>query len=255
MKIDILTLFPEMFTGPLEESILGRAREKEIVQIDIRDLREYTQGRHRKADDRPYGGGPGMVMKPEPIFEAVKHLTRGDSPRKTTASCARVIFLSPQGEVFTQDKAQELAGEKHLIFICGHYEGIDERAVRKLATDEISIGDYVLTGGELPAMVVTDALVRLLPGVLGGENSAKQDSFSKEIFDCPHYTRPALYRQEKVPEVLLSGNHEEIEKWRRREALRKTFLKRPDLINKAELTQEDKDFLDKCSQDEGDFGK
>ena len=239
MKIDILTLFPKMFEGPLQESIIGRAKSKGIVRIEVHDLRKFTRNRHRQADDRPYGGGPGMVMKPEPLFEAVEYITgRKASPQRDRG--ARVILMSPQGKTFAQGKAQELAGERHLIFICGHYEGIDERVGKKLASEELSLGDYVLTGGELAAMVVVDAVVRLLPGALGAEESARKDSFSEKLLDHPHYTRPAVYREMKVPQVLLSGNHGEIEKWRRQEALQQTLLKRPDLIKKANLSEEDK---------------
>ena len=244
MKIDILTLFPKMFEGPFKESIIERAKGKGIVRIEVHDLRKFTRNRHRQADDRPYGGGPGMVMKPEPLFEAVEYIT-GRASSQLRDQGVRVILMSPQGKTFAQEKAQELAGERHLILICGHYEGIDERAGKKLAADELSIGDYVLTGGELAAMVVVDAVVRLLPGALGAEESARKDSFSEELLDCPHYTRPAVYREMKVPGVLLSGNHGEIKKWRRQEALRQTFLKRPDLIEKADLSEEDKRFLGK----------
>ncbi|MCD5397660.1 tRNA (guanosine(37)-N1)-methyltransferase TrmD [candidate division NPL-UPA2 bacterium] len=242
MKIDILTLFPKMFEGPFRESIMGRVRSKGIVRIEVHDLRKFTRDRHRQADDRPYGGGPGMVMKPEPLFEAVEYIT-GRKTSQLRNQGVRVILMSPQGKTFIQEKARELAGEKQLILICGHYEGIDERAGKKLATDELSLGDYVLTGGELAAMVVVDAVVRLLPGALGAEESVKKDSFSEELLDCPHYTRPAVYREMKVPEVLLSGNHGEIEKWRRQEALRQTFLRRPDLIEKADLSEEERKFL------------
>ena len=250
MNIDILTLFPKMFEEPFRESIIGRGRSKGVVHIDVHDLREFTRNRHRKADDCPYGGGPGMVMKPEPVFEAVEYI-KGRADCQSRDCRMRVILMSPQGKTFTQDKAKELAEEKHLIFICGHYEGIDERVGEKLATDELSIGDYVLTGGELAAMVVVDAVVRLLPGALGAKESAREDSFSEELLDYPHYTRPAIYREMKVPEVLLSGNHGEIEKWRRQEALRQTFLKRPDLIEKADLTEEDKKFLGKLNEKQG----
>ncbi len=242
MKIDILTLFPEMFEGPLKESIIGKAAGNGVVKIETHDIRQFTRDRHGQADDRPYGGGPGMVMKPEPVFEAVEYITGRETCRSIDRR-VRIIFMSPQGETFTQEKAGELAEERHLIFICGHYEGIDERVGEKLATDEISIGDYVLTGGELAAMVVVDAVVRLLPGALGAEDSARKDSFSEKLLDYPHYTRPAVYRGMEVPGVLLSGNHGEIDKWRRQEALRRTLSRRPDLIEKADLSEEDKEFL------------
>lgn len=245
MRIDILTLFPKMFQGPLNESMLGRAKKAGLVKINIHDLRHFTHNQHRKADDRPYGGGPGMVMKPEPIFEAVEFIGQGPT---------RIILMSPQGETFSQEKAKELAAETHLLFICGHYEGVDERVRQKLITDELSIGDYVLTGGELAAMVVIDALVRLVPGVLGKSESATKDSFYQELLDCPHYTRPPVYRGMEVPQVLLSGDHQEIQKWCRREAIRQTFLKRPDLLEGANLTEEDKRFLKevKGKRDGGD---
>ena len=248
MKIDVLTLFPGMFEVPFKESIIGRAVSRGVARIEVHDLREYTRNPHRQADDRPYGGGPGMVMKPEPVFEAVECIT-GRFPGQSGGQRTRVILMSPQGETFTQGKAEELAGEEYLFFICGHYEGIDERVGTKLATDEISIGDYILTGGELAAMVVVDAVVRLLPGALGAKESAEKDSFSEKLLDHPHYTRPASYREMKVPEVLLSGNHGEIEKWRRREALRQTFLRRPDLIEEADLTEEERKFLGKLKKE------
>jgi len=242
MKIDILTLFPKMFEVPFKESIIGRAENRGVVRIEVHDLREFTRNRYRQADDRPYGGGPGMVIKPEPVFEAVEYIT--DQAACESTDCqVRVILMSPQGKTFTQEKAKELVGERHLVFICGHYEGIDERVREKLAADELSIGDYVLTGGELAAMVVVDAVVRLLPGALGKKESAMEDSFSGKLLDWPHYTRPEVYREMKVPGVLLSGNHGKIEKWRRQEALRQTFLKRPDLIEEAGLSEEDREFL------------
>ncbi|MCK4326165.1 tRNA (guanosine(37)-N1)-methyltransferase TrmD [bacterium] len=236
MRIDILTLFPKMFQGPLDESILGRAKKAGLVEINIHDIRQFTHNRHLKADDRPYGGGPGMVMKPQPIFEGVEFIcSRAGQPR--------IILMSPQGKTFSQEKAMELAKESNLLFICGHYEGIDERVRQKLITDELSIGDYVLTGGELPAMVVIDALVRLIPGVLGKGESVRRDSFYQQLLDFPHYTRPPVYLGMRAPQVLLSGNHCEIQNWRRREAIRQTFLRRPDLLKQANLTEEDKRFL------------
>ena len=237
MRIDVLTLFPEMFQGPLDESMLGRAKKAGLVEINIHDIRQFTHNQHRQADDRPYGGGPGMVMKPEPIFEAVEFI-------RSRVGQPRIILMSPQGETFSQKKAKELAEENDLTFVCGHYEGVDERVRQKLVADEISIGDYVLTGGELAAMVVIDALVRLIPGVLGKRESIMKDSFYQELLDCPHYTRPPIYRGMKVPQVLLSGDHQAIQKWCRREAIRQSFLKRPDLLKRANLTEEDKKFLE-----------
>ena len=220
MKIDVLTLFPEMFAGPLDESIVKRARAAGLLDLSIHDLRDYTHDRHRTVDDKPFGGGPGMLLKPEPIFEAVEHLARGET---------RVILLSPAGRKFNQRLARELAPEKHLLLICGSYEGFDERVREALADDDLSIGDYVLTNGALPAMVIIDAVIRLLPGVLGDDESSRDESFSHGSLEYPQYTRPAEFRGMKVPEVLLSGNHAETEKWRREEATKKTKERRPDL--------------------------
>ena len=244
MKIDILTLFPNMIKGPLKESILKRAQEKRLVRINVLDIRSFTHNRHRTADDAPYGGGAGMVLKPEPIFEAVESLIK-QAPSKdkglkpVACDLQRIILLTPQGERFDQGMAKRMAKEKHLIFICGHYEGIDER-VRRIVTDEISIGDYVLTGGELASLVVIDALVRLIPGVLGKEESIIRDSFYDGLLDYPHYTRPEEYRKMRVPSVLLSGHHERIAKWRRKEALRRTLKSRPDLVEEIKLSNEDR---------------
>ncbi|MCK4648327.1 tRNA (guanosine(37)-N1)-methyltransferase TrmD [bacterium] len=237
MKIDILTLFPNMVKGPLKESILKRAQEKRLVRINVLDIRSFTHNRHRTADDAPYGGGAGMVLKPEPIFEAVESIKKSDI--RYQKSDIRVILLTPQGERFNQGMAKRMAKEKHLIFICGHYEGIDER-VKRIVTDEISIGDYVLTGGELASLVVIDALVRLIPGVLGKEESIICDSFYSGLLDYPHYTRPEEYRKMRVPSVLLSGNHERIARWRRKEALRRTLKRRPDLLEEIKVSNEDK---------------
>ncbi len=221
MKIDVLTLFPGMFPGPLDESIIKRACESGRLRLGIRDLRDYTHDRHRKVDDRPFGGGPGMLMKPEPLFEAVEDL-RGEK--------TRVILTSPAGRPFRQEIARELAGEDHLLLICGNYEGFDERVRVRLVDDEISIGDYVLTNGALPAMVIIDAVTRLLPGVLGDDESSVDESFSESLLEYPQYTRPAEFRGIKVPEVLLSGNHGEIEKWRAAQATQRTAERRPDLL-------------------------
>ncbi|MCJ7839619.1 tRNA (guanosine(37)-N1)-methyltransferase TrmD [Lederbergia sp. NSJ-179] len=224
MKIDILTLFPEMFTGVLGASILKKAEEKQAVSYSLENFRRFSDNKHKTVDDYPYGGGAGMVLKPQPIFDAVSHLT----DKSTTKP--RIILLCPQGERFDQKKAEELAKEEHLIFICGHYEGYDERIREHLVTDEISIGDYVLTGGELGAMVVIDAVVRLLPGVLGNEESPIHDSFSTGLLEHPHYTRPADFRGMKVPDILLTGNHAKIEEWRREQSLKRTKERRPDLL-------------------------
>ncbi|MGV4964419.1 tRNA (guanosine(37)-N1)-methyltransferase TrmD [Priestia aryabhattai] len=233
MKIDVLSLFPSMFDGVFGESILKKAQEKNAVELNVVNFREYSTNKHQNVDDYPYGGGAGMVLTPQPIFDAVEKLTE-------TAKKPRVILLCPQGERYTQAKAEELAAEEHLIFICGHYEGYDERIREQLVTDEISIGDYVLTGGELGAMVVIDSVVRLLPDVLGNNHSAVQDSHSTGLLEHPHYTRPADFRGLAVPEVLMSGNHKKIEQWRQKESLKRTLLRRPDMLEKMELTEEQK---------------
>jgi tRNA (guanine37-N1)-methyltransferase len=221
MKIDVLTLFPAMFAGPLDESIVQRARTNGALELKVRNLRDYTHDRHRTVDDRPFGGGPGMLLKPEPIFEAVEDLARDST---------HVILLTPAGRLFSQAIARELAQQPHLVFICGSYEGFDERIREHLADDELSIGDYVLTNGALPAMVIIDAVTRLLPGVLGHDESSLDESFSRELLEYPHYTRPAEFRGLKVPEVLLSGNHAEIAKWRTEQARLRTRTRRPDLL-------------------------
>ncbi len=233
MKIDLVTIFPEILDGPFRESMIKRAVEKDLVKINLVDLREYTEDRHRQVDDTPYGGGYGMVMKPEPIFRAVEDLRSNNMPVRP-----RVILLTPRGRTFNQQTAFELAREEHLIMICGRYEGIDERVRIGLADDEISIGDYVLTGGELAAAVITEAVVRLLPGFLS-EEARVEESFTEPLLEYPHYTKPRVYREMSVPEVLLSGNHREIAIWRRRQSLERTYNMRPDLLKKAELTPED----------------
>jgi len=244
MKVDVLTLFPEMMDGVFRSSILGKAQEKGIVSLNAVNFREYSNSKHGTVDDTPYGGGGGMVLKPEPIFSAVEDLV------SRTSSAPRIILMCPQGETFTQRKAEELAQEEHLIFICGHYEGYDERIREHLVTDELSIGDYVLTGGELPAMVAIDSIVRLLPGVLGNETSAVTDSFSTGLLEYPHYTRPAEFRGWKVPDILLSGHHAHIELWRREQALKRTLQRRPDLLDKVELTVQDRQILKRLRQEE-----
>jgi tRNA (guanine37-N1)-methyltransferase len=244
MRIDILTLFPEMFSGVLGQSILQRASEKEAVSYHVINFRDFADNKHKTVDDYPYGGGAGMVLKPQPIFDAVAALTEQVSGKKP-----RIILLCPQGERYDQKKAEELAEEKHLIFICGHYEGYDERIRTNLVTDEISIGDYVLTGGELGAMVVIDSVVRLLPDVLGREESHQLDSFSTGLLEHPHYTRPADFRGFKVPDILISGNHKLIAEWRTKESLRRTLLRRPDLLEKIELTKEQSVWLDEIKKE------
>ena len=221
MKIDVLTLFPAMFAGPLDESIVKRARDAGLLDLKIHHLRDWTHDRHKTVDDRPFGGGPGMLLKPEPLFEAIESLQR----EKT-----RVILLSPAGRKFNQAIARELAQADDLLLVTGHYEGFDERVREALADDELSIGDYVLTNGALPAMVVIDAVVRLLPGALGDDESSHDESFSDGLLEYPHYTRPAEFRGMKVPDVLVSGHHAEIEKWRREQARVRTKERRPDLL-------------------------
>jgi tRNA (guanine37-N1)-methyltransferase len=225
MKIDVLTLFPGMFAGPLDESIVRRARDTGRLSLQIHNLRDYTHDRHRTVDDKPFGGGPGMLLKPEPVFEAVEHLADEQT---------RVILLTPAGRRFNQALARELAQAEHLLLVCGSYEGFDERIREALADDELSIGDFVLTNGALPAMVVVDAVVRLLPGVLGDDESAREESFSQDGLEYPQYTRPAEFRGMKVPEVLLSGHHAEIAKWRAQQARRRTETRRPDLLGQAQ---------------------
>lgn len=227
MRIDILTLFPEMFRGPFEESIIRRARERGQVQIRLLNIRDYTTDKHRKVDDIPYGGGPGMVLKPEPIKAALEALGLAQEDR--------VILLTPQGERFTQSKANELSLEGRLVLLCGHYKGVDERVRQMYITDEISVGDYVLSGGELPAMVLVDAVVRLIPGILGDAESALGDSFQDGVLDCPWYTRPRVFEGMEVPSVLCSGDHRRIEEWRRGQALKRTSELRPDLLEEADL--------------------
>ncbi|MFC0271272.1 tRNA (guanosine(37)-N1)-methyltransferase TrmD [Metabacillus herbersteinensis] len=237
MKIDFFTLFPDMFQGVLSQSILKKAQEKNAVEFSVVNFRDFSENKHQNVDDYPYGGGAGMVLTPQPIFDAVEEL-QGKSNTKP-----RVILVCPQGARFNQAKAEELATEEHLLFICGHYEGYDERIREHLVTDEISIGDFVLTGGELASMVIADSVVRLLPGVLGNADSPVLDSYSSGLLEHPHYTRPAEFRGLKVPEVLLSGNHKLIEEWREKESFRRTFLRRPDLLDSYPLSEQHKKWL------------
>jgi len=242
VQIDILTLFPQMFQSPFSTGILKRAIDHELVRINIHNIRDCTHDKHHTVDDYAYGGGAGMVLKPEPIFEAVESIKAGI---KDEAGELPVILLTPQGRLFSQQIAQELSQYSHLVFICGHYEGFDERVREHLATDEISIGDYVLTGGEVPAMVVIDAVVRLLPGVLGSELSPREDSHVAGLLEYPQYTRPPSYRGWLVPEVLLSGNHAQIAGWRREQSIRRTYERRPELLDKVELSPEEKRLVQK----------
>lgn len=240
MRFDIITIFPDMFRGVFEFGIVRRAAEARLAEIYLHNLRDYAQDKHRQVDDRPFGGGAGMVMKPEPIFRAVQ-----DIKEKARAEDTFTALLSPQGRLFDQQVAAELATRSHIILICGRYEGVDERVAEYLADDEISIGDYVLSGGEIPAMVIVDAVVRLLPGAVGCDDSIRRESFVGGLLDHPHYTRPADYRGMKVPEVLLSGNHAQIESWRRRKQLEKTLRRRPDLLARAPLSEQERRELEK----------
>lgn len=247
MLFQVLTTFPEMIEAVVGESILGRARQKGLIEVEAINLRDFAADRHRTTDDAPFGGGPGMVMKPEPVFKAVESLiARARSGRP------RVLLMTPQGQRFDQQMAAQLAREGHLIIICGRYEGVDERIRQHLVTDEISVGDYVLTGGELAALIVIDAVARLVPGVLGDASSAENESFSSGLLEYPQYTRPAEFRGYKVPEVLLSGNHEQIRIWRRRQALKRTLRRRPDLLETAPLTEQDRRLLKQIGDDDED---
>lgn len=275
MRIDILTLFPEMFDGVLNASIIGKARENGHVDVHTLNFRSFANNKHNTVDDYPYGGGAGMVLQPEPIFNAVESIVGNEASDAESAESAdsakstdgaesaegakpRIILLCPQGEVFTQRKAVELAQEEHLIMICGHYEGYDERIRQHLVTDEISVGDYVLTGGEIPAMIVLDSVVRLLPGVLGNEQSALTDSFGDGggggdgLLEHPHYTRPAVFRDWAVPDVLLSGHHANIETWRRKQSLLRTWQRRPELIDEPQLSGEERGWLEQFERGEFD---
>ncbi|MDT2045772.1 tRNA (guanosine(37)-N1)-methyltransferase TrmD [Priestia aryabhattai] len=244
MKIDVLSLFPSMFEGVFGESILKKAQEKQAVELNVVNFREYSANKHQNVDDYPYGGGAGMVLTPQPVFDAVDALTKGSKPR--------VVLLCPQGERYTQKKAEELAQEEHLIFVCGHYEGYDERIREHVVTDEISIGDYVLTGGELGAMVVIDSVVRLLPGVLGNQDSAVKDSHSTGLLEHPHYTRPADFRGFKVPDVLMSGDHQKIAAWREKESLKRTLIRRPDMLEQLELSSQQKKIIAELKNEESE---
>jgi tRNA (guanine37-N1)-methyltransferase len=242
MQFEVFTLLPEVFPPYLESSILQRARQRGLIDVRVHDIRAYTHDRHHTTDDTPYGGGGGMVMKPEPVFEAVETILGPRSP--TQATPVPIILLTPQGRVFDQRVAEELARYERIVLVCGRYEGADERIREHLVTDEISIGDYVLTGGELPALILIDAISRLLPGVLGDPAGAADDSHSMGLLEYPHYTRPPDFRGWKVPDVLLSGDHGRIEKWRRQQALLRTLKRRPDILERAELNEADKKLVE-----------
>lgn len=248
MRFDIITIFPEFFRGAFDHGIIRRAAAARLIEVKAHDLRAFTKDKHRQVDDRPFGGGDGMVLKAEPIFDAVESLT-GASGCALYEEGTRVILLSPQGRVMTQALAHELAQSERVVLICGRYEGVDERVAQALVTDEISIGDYVLSGGEPAAVIVVDAIVRLLPGALGSETSAANESFTNGRLDFPHYTRPPEFRGMTVPEVLLSGHHSEIERWRREQSLMKTKRNRPDLLENAELDERDKALLENFDND------
>jgi tRNA (guanine37-N1)-methyltransferase len=249
VRFDIFTLFPEMFSSPFDASIIRRACEAGQVTLAVHNIRDYATDKHHMTDDTPYGGGGGMVMKPEPIWNAVEGVLEADPASRSNTP--PIILLTPQGRLFTQAVARELATHERLLLICGRYEGVDERVRQYLSTDEISIGDYVLTGGEVPAMVVVDAVVRLIPGVLGDPGATDDDSHASGLLEYPHYTRPAVYRGFSVPDILLSGHHAEVERWRHREALRRTCERRPDLLASAQLSQADRDFLAQLQVEEG----
>ena len=251
MKFEVFTLLPDVFPPYLESSILQRARQRGLIDVHVHNIRDYTHDRHHTTDDTPYGGGGGMVMKPEPVFEAVETalgLTSGQtqpSPVGDARQGIPVILLTPQGRVFTQRVAEELSAHERIALLCGRYEGVDERIREHLVTDEISVGDYVLTGGEIPALMIIDAISRLIPGVLGDPTGAEDDSHSMGLLEYPHYTRPPEFRDWQVPDILLSGDHGKIEKWRREQALIRTLKRRPDLLEKAELSEEDKKIIER----------
>ena len=244
MQFEVFTLLPEVFPPYLESSILQRARQRGLIEVRVHNIRDYTHDKHHTTDDTPYGGGGGMVMKPEPVFEAVESVL-GISSVQAQPAAIPIILLTPQGRVFTQRIAEELSHHEQVALLCGRYEGVDERIREHLVTDEISVGDYVLTGGELPALLIIDAVSRLMPGVLGDPTGAEDDSHSMGLLEYPHYTRPPEFRGWKVPDVLLSGDHAKIESWRREQAISRTFHKRPDMIEKAELSEKEKKFVER----------
>ena len=239
MKFDVLTLFPEMFT-PVKESILGRAQEKELIDINLINIRDFSKDKHKKVDDTPYGGGAGMVIRPDVVLDSYNSIKEMEN--------AKVIYMSPQGKVLNQQMVENLSKEQHLIILCGHYEGIDQRAIDKIIDEEISIGDYVLTGGEIPAMVLIDSVSRYIDGIINKE-SIEEESFSNGLLEYPQYTRPEIFEDEKVPDILISGHHKNIEDWRKYQSLKNTFLKRPELLEKIKLSEEDKAILNKIKND------
>ena len=239
MKFDVLTLFPEMFT-PVKESILGRAQEKELIDINLINIRDFSKDKHKKVDDTPYGGGAGMVIRPDVVLDSYNSIKEKEN--------TKVIYMSPQGKVLNQQMVENLSKEQHLIILCGHYEGIDQRAIDKIVDEEISIGDYVLTGGEIPAMVLIDSVSRYIDGIINKE-SIEEESFSNGLLEYPQYTRPEIFENEKVPDVLISGHHKNIEDWRKYQSLKNTFLKRPELLEKIELSEEDKAILNKIKNE------
>lgn len=243
MKYYVMTLFPEMIEGGMSTSIMGRARKEGILSLEAVNIRDYADNRHGKVDDYTYGGGAGMLMQAEPVYQCYQAI------KQRSGGCPRVVYLTPQGEVFNQEKAKSLAREEELIFLCGHYEGIDERVLQEIVTDYVSIGDYVLTGGELPAMVVMDAVARLIPGVLSNEASAEFESFYDNLLEYPQYSRPEVWREKRVPEVLLSGHHQNVEIWRREKAIERTFERRPDLLEHAVLSPKETEFLENLKKD------
>jgi tRNA (guanine37-N1)-methyltransferase len=244
IRFDVLTIFPEMFSAVLDESIIGRAQKKGIIKINTVNIRDYSKDKHKKTDDYPYGGGEGMVMMVQPVFDAYSSIkTESDSK-------PHVIYLTPQGTVLNQDIVSTLSSYRHLILLCGHYEGIDERIIEEIVDEEVSVGDYVLTGGELPAMIVIDAVSRVIPGVLSSDNSYKCESHYNGLIEYPQYTRPYEFNGKKVPDVLLSGNHKNIEKWRKRQSIKRTYVKRPDLFKNLELNVEDMKLLNEVDEEE-----
>ena len=242
LKFTVMTLFPEMVINGLHTSIIGRAQDAGIIQIDAVNIRDYSTDKHKHVDDYPYGGGAGMVMSAEPIYACYQDIT------KNLEKKPRVIYLTPQGKTFNQPMAKELAKEEELVFLCGHYEGVDERIIEEIVTDTVSIGDYVLSGGELPVMVLIDAISRMVPGVLKNDESGLKESFEDNLLEYPQYTRPEVWRERRVPEVLLSGHHANIDKWRREKSLERTYVHRSDLLEKVDLTKKDKEFLNKISK-------